>query len=149
MNPIPVRSGVEVHRQDLGFRSPALEANRKNRLAHLVPNRSRIALEQELRDLLRDRRASLENAAAPDVVDHGSSEGERIDSRMNEESTVLRGQRRRDDDRRQLVRRKRVAPSARRRQRLVQNDPVAIDDGGGGKTFRVEESGIDRAESKP
>ena len=66
---IPVRREVQIEREDLVLRQPMLEPKRDDSLASLrqPPVRdvaARLPREQQLRDLLRDRRAAFDDSAA-------------------------------------------------------------------------------------
>ena len=68
------------------------------------------ALDQQLGDLLRDRRAAFDDAAFDEVVARRADQRHGIDAGMRVEAPILSRDRRRDEDRRQRVRLERPDP---------------------------------------
>ncbi len=69
---VAVRRQIQVHRQDFAFGETVLEAQRQHHFAHFHGGAAVVhpfpALDQELRDLLRNRRAPFDDASFAEVV---------------------------------------------------------------------------------
>jgi len=102
------------------------EAERENALANFLHDRTIGRLQKQLRDLLRDRRATFDDLAMFDVVDERARDRQRIDTDVLVEASIFRCDRRVHD----VVRksRQRFAASTCFCQRLVEDNSVSIDD---------------------
>ena len=81
---------VHVHLEDAVLRVAALQLQRQHRLLQL-PLQTLVRREKEdLRELLRDGAAPLDEASAPVVLDHRARHADRIDAPVGVEALVFR-----------------------------------------------------------
>ena len=105
---VPVRRNVQIQRENLALRQAMLQPHRQHRLLELrravrdAAAACRAPIEQDLRGLLRDRRATFNDRAGANVADDRADEGQRIDAWMTEEAVVLGGDRGVDQRRRKV-----------------------------------------------
>jgi hypothetical protein len=108
-----------------------LQPQRDDRLAQLggqaAAARRVAAVQQQLGDLLRDRRAALHDLPLRQIAAKRAAERDRIDAGMEEEPVVFGCDRRRDERRRQVGGRQRHAPRPIGRPRLEERDAVAVE----------------------
>ncbi len=150
---VAVGREIEIEREHFALVEAMFQPQREDGLADLFPHTTRPfrrpAIEQELRDLLRDRRATLDDTALDEVLAQSPGDGDRIDARMRPEATVLGRERRRDEDRRQVPRVEVHVARAITRQRLVERHAATIDDDGRRHVVQLEERRIDRPKAQP
>ena len=152
---VAVRREVQVQREDLRLGQPMLEAQRDDRLLDLrsppaPPRRAggqlRAPIEQQLRHLLRQRRAALDAIERGDVAPRRARHRDRIDAPVRVEAMVLGGQRRRDQRRRQPIGAQPHLARAEIGARLVEHLAVAVEDGRRAhRVGLVEQAGRQRA----
>jgi hypothetical protein len=130
-----------------------LEAQRDQRFAQLRAEAARpdvvTPLQQQLGDLLRDRRSPFDDAPFGEVLTGRARERQRIHSDMRMKPPVFRGQRRVDEDGRQRRRVQRLDARAVGRQRFVQHASTSIDDHPGCRADPVEQPRGQGAASQP
>jgi hypothetical protein len=91
VGPIAERDPIEPQRQDVFFRPTQLQPERKVHLQELVANCPRGILEQDPRDLHRDRRSTTHDAPVDEVAPKGPPDRKGVDSRMGVEALILGG----------------------------------------------------------
>jgi hypothetical protein len=94
---------VQVRVEDLVLLVAALDEERHDGLLHLAAKGPFLAEEEVLDELLRERRAALDDAAAAHVGRGGAQDADRIDAVVVEEAAILD-----DEDRARQQRRQRV-----------------------------------------
>ena len=158
---IAVRRKVQVQGEDLALRQAMLEPHGNHGLAKLrgkpAPHRFgpaaralvHLPCEQQLRDLLTDRRSALGKTAPANVVDGRARDGDRVDSGMVPEPAIFGRQRRVDESLRQLVREEPHRAAAVRASGLIQHFPRAIDDDRRFDPRQIEKSRRQRSQQNP
>ena len=91
---VPEVDRVQVRRQDPLLRPAArvaLQLPGERGLAHLARDRALVAVERVLDELLRDRRAALDDLLVPDVGDERAADAAHVDAVVLPEAAVLDG----------------------------------------------------------
>ena len=86
---VPEVDGVEVGGQDPILRPPLGQLPRERRLPHLSADRHVVPAVGVLHVLLRDRRAALDDALAPDVLPESTEDAAEVDAVVLVEALVL------------------------------------------------------------
>ena len=150
---VAVRRQVQVHREDVALAEAMLQAERQHRLTELHGDPAMAEafapLDEELRDLLGNRRAPFNDVPFGQVVTRGAQEGYGIDAGMRIEAAILRRQCRRLEHRRQARGLERANPGAVPRQRLVQHAAVTIHHYRGRRVDSIEQPRRDRRAANP
>ena len=154
LNLIAVRREVQIEREDLVLRQPMFEPQRDDRLIDLGrPPAPRpgpgLTRQQQLGDLLRDRRSALDDAPALQIVHGRAHERDRIEPDMRAEAHVFGRERRERQRPRQLAGRDRLAALPARRPHLRQPLAVPIDDHRRRPLIVIEQARRKRAASQP
>jgi hypothetical protein len=150
---IAVGGEVQVQREQFGLREAMFEAQRDERLVRLgrdaATPRRLLAVEQQLRDLLRDRGRTFDDAALGEVRTQRPQHRERIEAQVAVEPAILGSKRRGDEPRRQGVGGKSNGPCGLARQRLVDWRAMAIHDHRGRRGRCRQQRGGQRPAADP
>ena len=149
---IAIPGQVQIHRQDLALREAMFQPNGDHRFVHFGPPparaRGHLTVQQQLRDLLRNRGAAFDDAALCQVGLRGARDSDRVHAGMRPEAAVLGRQGGGHQDWRQVVWGQSQRPGAVAASRLVERLAATVDDERGWRRL-IEEAGGQRAEAKP
>ena len=123
---VAVRREAQVEGQDLAFAQAVLEPQRKHGLAQLPAQGAR-AVDEELRRLLRQRRAAFGHPSRLQVVPERAKNRERVHAGVGEEAPVLGGERGLDERLGQAVGGQEPAPRGVGGERFVERHAAAVD----------------------
>src|SRR4026208_2052653 len=101
---MPEVDRVQVRRENPVLAPALLELPRERRLAHLAREGLLVPDVGVLHELLRDRRATLDDALLPHVLPEGARDTAHVDAVVLEEALVLDGDDRLAHDRRDVIR---------------------------------------------